>query len=73
MFLQISHAGESLAEVYSILESKNSAERRYGVFLFPGRLREQEEYVVSVDQAVDLLLSACENKIAGDADVVIPA
>lgn len=56
MFLVVSRAGQPLAEVYSILESKDRGERQYGLFLFPGGPQEQEEYAESVEHATDLLL-----------------
>jgi len=58
MFLVISNEGATvLAEIYSIENNGGSPQRKYGVFLRPNSIAEEEQYTLSTQRVIDLLNS----------------
>jgi hypothetical protein len=58
MFLVIGkHSERVLAEVYSIALTEGNRQRKYGIFLYPNAVAEEEQYSLSTQRVIDLLNS----------------
>jgi len=62
MFLLIATDNkEVLAEIYSIQSKEETNQRKYGVFLYPNSSAEDEHYITSIKDVIELLKSKTES------------
>ena len=58
MFVVINDdSGKAIAEIYLIVSDEGNRRRKYGVFLRPNTLTEEEQYSMSVRRIVELVSS----------------